>query len=85
VGDVRGKGLMLGVELVKDRTTKEPLPKEATQALFQACLRRGLVAMCYSHIIRLNPPLIIQEETALEGLGILDEAMATMARELGLG
>jgi 4-aminobutyrate aminotransferase / (S)-3-amino-2-methylpropionate transaminase / 5-aminovalerate transaminase len=85
VGDVRGKGLMLGVELVKDRTTKEPLPKEATQALFQACLRRGLVAMCYSHIIRINPPLIIQEETALEGLGILDGAMETMAREMGLG
>ena len=46
---------MLGVELVKDRATKEPLPKEVTQALFQECLRRGLVAMCYSHVIRLNP------------------------------
>jgi 4-aminobutyrate aminotransferase-like enzyme len=43
------------------------------------------MAMCYSHIIRINPPLIIQEETALEGLGILDEAMETMAREMGLG
>jgi 4-aminobutyrate aminotransferase-like enzyme len=84
VGDVRGKGLMLGIELVKDRTTKAPLPKEVTQALFQECLRRGLVAMCYSHAIRLNPPLIIREETALEGLAILDHAMAVVAREHGL-
>jgi len=84
VGDVRGKGLMLGVELVKDRTTKEPLPKEVTQALFQECLRRGLVAMCYSHVIRINPPLIIREETALDGLAILDEAMTAVAQERGI-
>ncbi len=75
VGDVRGKGLLLGIELVRDRSTKEPLGEEVTQALFQECLRRGLVAMCYSHIIRINPPLTIEEETALEGLSILDEAM----------
>ncbi len=84
VGDVRGKGLMLGIELVKDRSTKEPLPKEMTQALFQECLKRGLVAMCYSHIIRINPPLIIREDTALKGLAILDDAMQAMAREWGL-
>jgi 4-aminobutyrate aminotransferase-like enzyme len=56
-----------------------------TQALFQECLRRGLVAMCYAHVIRINPTLIIDEETALEGLGILDAAMETVARELRLG
>ena len=44
VGDVRGKGLMLGIELVKDRRTKEPLGKDVTRALYQECLRRGLVA-----------------------------------------
>jgi len=84
VGDVRGKGLMLGIELVKDRSTKEPLPKEMTQGLFQECLKRGLVAMCYSHIIRINPPLIIREDTALKGLAILDDAMQSMARQWGL-
>lgn len=85
VGDVRGKGLMLGVELVKDRTTKEPLQKDVTQALYQECLRRGLVAMCYSHIIRINPPLVINEETALGGVAILDEAMASVAKTYRLG
>ena len=75
IGDVRGRGLLLGVELVKDRTTKEPLPKAWTRELFAECLRRGLVAMCYAHTIRINPPLSIDEATALEGLEILDEAM----------
>ena len=85
VGDVRGKGLMLGVELVKDRATKELLSPEVTRALFQECLRRGLVAMCYSPVIRINPPLVIKEPTALQGLAILDEAMAVVAKEWRLG
>jgi len=75
IGDVRGRGLLIGIELVKDRTTKEPLEKERTKKLFQECLRRGLVSMCYSNTIRINPPLMIDEATALEGLEILDAAM----------
>jgi len=85
VGEVRGKGLMLGIELVRDRQTKEPLGKEITRALYQECLRRGLVAMTYSPSIRINPPLVISEATALDGLAILDEALDTVAREHGLG
>ncbi|HTR03671.1 MAG TPA: aspartate aminotransferase family protein [Thermoanaerobaculia bacterium] len=81
IGDVRGKGLLLGIELVKDRRTKELVSKDFTRALFQECLRRGLVAMVYSPIIRLNPPLNITEETALEGLDILDEALGAVAKE----
>ena len=81
IGDVRGKGLMLGLELVKDQKTKEPLPKEMTRSLFHQCLQRGLVSMCYSPVIRINPPLTIDKDTALEGLAIMDEAMAAMAKE----
>ncbi len=84
VGEVRGKGLMLGIELVRDRRTKEPLGKTVTQALYQECLRRGLVAMAYSHTIRINPPLVITEDTALAGLAILDEALGAVVREHGL-
>ncbi len=84
IGDVRGRGLLLGVELVKDRKTKELLGKDLCKALFQECLRRGLVSMCYGPVIRINPPLTISEETALEGLEILDEAMgAVIAPALG--
>jgi 4-aminobutyrate aminotransferase / (S)-3-amino-2-methylpropionate transaminase / 5-aminovalerate transaminase len=85
VGEVRGKGLMLGIELVKDRRTKEPLGKDVTRALYEECLRRGLVAMTYAPSIRLNPPLVISEETALAGLAILDEALGAVVRAFGLG
>jgi len=84
VGEVRGKGLMLGIELVRDRLTKEPVPKEVAQALYQECLRRGLVAMTYSPTIRINPPLVISEDTALEGLGLLEGALAAILPRHGL-
>jgi len=84
VGEVRGKGLMLGIELVRDRTTKEPLAKDITKAFYQECLRRGLLAMTYSPSIRINPPLIITEDTALAGLAILDEALGAVVRDHGL-
>ncbi|HTO87630.1 MAG TPA: aspartate aminotransferase family protein [Thermoanaerobaculia bacterium] len=81
VGDVRGKGLMLGLDLVKDRRSKELVSKDFTKALFQECLRRGLVAMSYTPVIRINPPLNIDERTALDGLEILDEAVGVLARQ----
>jgi len=81
---VRGRGLMLGIELVRDRTTKEPLAKAVTQALYAECVRRGLLAMTYSPSIRINPPLVIREEQALAGLAILDEALGCVVREHGL-
>jgi len=84
IGVVRGKGLMLGLELVRDAKTKEPVTREFTKTLYAECLRRGLVAMTYSHAIRINPPLVISEETALEGLAILDEALAATSRAHGL-
>jgi 4-aminobutyrate aminotransferase/(S)-3-amino-2-methylpropionate transaminase len=84
VGDVRGKGLLLAVELVKDRQTKELLSKDVTKELFQECLRRGLVAMSYSPAIRINPPLSIDEATALDGLEILDESLGAVAKARGL-
>ena len=84
VGEVRGRGLLLGIELVKDRRTKEPLGKDVTQALYQECLRRGLAAMTYSATVRINPPLMISEEAALAGLAILDEALEAVVREHNL-
>ena len=75
---------MLGIELVRDRKTKEPIAKEFTRTLYQECLRRGLVAMTYSPSIRINPPLVIREDTALAGLAILDEALTVVLRQYGL-
>ena len=75
---------MLGIELVRDRATREPLGKDVTRAFYQECLRRGLLAMTYSPSIRINPPLVISEDTALAGLAILDEALGVTVREHGL-
>ncbi len=82
IGDVRGKGLMIGVELVRDRKTKEPLSKQLTRQLFHECLDRGLVSMCYSPCIRINPPLVITEDEAMEALAILDEAIGVIEKHV---
>src|SRR2546430_12112045 len=79
VGDVRGEGLFLGVELVADRGTKEPLPRKLCEEIFQEGLRRGLLAMSYTHAIRLQPALTIEEEVGLTGLSLLHEAISIVA------
>jgi len=85
VGDVRGEGLFLAVELVADRTTKEPLPRKVCEEIFQEGLRRGLLAMSYTHAIRLQPALTIEKEVGLAGLALLREAIAIVAARHGAG
>jgi 4-aminobutyrate aminotransferase / (S)-3-amino-2-methylpropionate transaminase / 5-aminovalerate transaminase len=81
IGDVRGKGLLIGVELVKDRRTKEPLDKEVCVRIFRECLKRGLVSMVYNPHFRVNPPLSIDASTADTAVDILDEVFTLIARE----
>ncbi|MFD3921047.1 4-aminobutyrate--2-oxoglutarate transaminase [Streptomyces sp. NPDC058595] len=78
IGDVRGRGAMLALELVKDRDTKEPNP-EATAALAKACHMEGLLVLTtgtYSNVLRFLPPLVIGEDLLTEGLDILEQALA---------
>jgi 4-aminobutyrate aminotransferase-like enzyme len=82
IGDVRGKGLMIGVELVKNRITKEKLDKKITQTIFLECLKRGLITMGYNPDIRINPPLVITEEIAAEGIDIMDEVFENVADQI---
>ncbi len=82
IGDVRGCGLLIGLELVKDRKTKEPLNKAVTQRIFLETLKRGMVSMNYKPSFRINPPLILSREEADAGLQILDEVFAFVARSL---
>jgi 4-aminobutyrate aminotransferase/(S)-3-amino-2-methylpropionate transaminase len=78
IGQVRGKGLFLAVEMVRDRKTKEPITSSVMKEVYLAGVRRGLLAMTYSPHIRLQPALTITEEAADEGLGLLDEVFAEL-------
>jgi len=82
IGDVRGCGLLIGVELVKDRKSKEPLDLEATRQIFLETLKRGMISMNYKPNFRINPPLVLSREEAEEGLGILDEVFGFVARNI---
>ncbi len=80
VGDVRGKGLLLGIEMVRDRKTKEPLLASVMKEVYLSGVRRGLLAMTHSPHIRLQPALTLDEAAAEEGLGLLDEVFRELER-----
>jgi 4-aminobutyrate aminotransferase len=80
VGDVRGKGLMLGVELVRDRRTKERAVEERN-ALVQAMFRRGVLILgAGKNAVRLAPPLVLTIDQAGTLLRILDESLTEITR-----
>jgi 4-aminobutyrate aminotransferase len=80
MGEVRGKGLMQGVEFVTDRTTKEPAPKAVSQ-LFEETRAMGLLigkGGLYGNVIRIAPPLTATQEHVEQALEILDHALAAV-------
>ncbi len=81
IGDVRGLGPMMLMELVKDRTAKTPAADETLQVT-QECFKRGLIAIragLYSNCIRFLPPLNITDEQVHEGMGVMAEALRAVA------
>src|ERR1700688_850264 len=76
VGEVRGKGLMIGVELVKDRTSKEPA-KKLCDALVTRAYHNGLILLsCGQSTVRFMPPLVIDEADVDEAIALLDQSLA---------
>ena len=75
IGHVRGRGLLWGVELVKDRTSKEELPREACDEIFKESLARGLLVMATGPHVRINPPLVIDEAAVREGIAAFAAAL----------
>ncbi len=82
IGDVRGKGLMIGVELVKDRETKEPA-KQLIDRLVDLAYERGLLTLsCGQSVIRIAPPLAITKTEMDEGLRLFEDALTAAEKEV---
>ena len=81
VGDVRGRGLMIGIELVKDKTTREPV-NALRNRLETLAFERGLMILgCGETSIRLCPPLTVNENEATVALDILEDALTEVEQE----
>jgi len=81
IGDVRGLGCLLGMEVVKDRETKEPFI-EAGQLIYKKAFEKGVAWIPAGHNLRMSPPLIMQKEIAAKALDIIEEAIAETEKEL---
>jgi len=82
IGDVRGMGAMLALELVKDRETKEPAAEEA-KALVKFCFEKGLILLScgnFGNVIRTLMPLVITDEDLERGLAIMEEGLLALQK-----
>jgi 4-aminobutyrate aminotransferase len=86
VGDVRGRGLMIGIEIIKGKKTKEKAGKERDRIVDQLCFERGVLMLgCGENTIRLSPPLIITKEQADIAMDVLEECIAIIDQETRSG
>ena len=83
IGSLRGRGLMIGVDLVNPKD-KKPLDKMICKEIFEEGLKRGVLTMAYNPSLRINPPLVITEKQALDGLDLMAEAMTVVAKRRSL-
>jgi len=81
VGDVRGRGLMIGIELVKDKATREPAAALRNRVETLAFERGLMVLGCGETSLRLSPPLVVNEHEATVALDILEEVLAQVEKE----
>ncbi|MFP4382612.1 MAG: aspartate aminotransferase family protein [Spirochaetia bacterium] len=82
VGDIKAKGFLLGMELVKDKNTKEPFT-EAGKLVYQKAFRKGLAWIPAGHILRMSPPLMMDKKYAEMGLSMIEEAISEVEKEHG--
>jgi len=84
IGDVRGLGAMVAMELVRDRATKEPAARETAEVIRRAMTRGVLLlrAGIYSNVIRILTPLVISDAQLDQALGVLEETVMEVTQEL---
>ncbi len=84
IGDIRGRGAMIAIELVKDPVSKTPFP-EAAGALAKACHAEGLLVLTcgtYGNVLRFLPPIVIGEDLLNEGLDLIEAAFAAIGTDV---
>jgi 4-aminobutyrate aminotransferase-like enzyme len=81
VGEVRGEGLFLAIEMVKNKTTQEPLSKNTCQRIFMKCCQRGLLTMSYAPSFRIQPAMTIDTATVDHVIAILHEVFSEIQTE----
>jgi len=82
IGHAKGKGFLLGIELVKDKQTKEPF-EEAGKLVYQKAFSKGLAWIPAGHILRMSPPLIMDKHFASMGMDIIEESIAEVEKQFG--
>jgi 4-aminobutyrate aminotransferase/4-aminobutyrate aminotransferase/(S)-3-amino-2-methylpropionate transaminase len=82
VGHAKGKGFLLGIELVKDKQTKEPF-EEAGKLVYQKAFSKGLAWIPAGHILRMSPPLIMDKHFASMGMDIIEESIGEVEKQFG--
>jgi 4-aminobutyrate aminotransferase len=81
VGEVRGRGLMIGLEIVKNKTTREPAVALRNR-IETLAFERGLMMLgCGETSLRLSPPLVVNEHEATIAMDILEEALTQVEKE----
>jgi 4-aminobutyrate aminotransferase len=81
VGDVRGKGLMIGVELVEDKETRKPAAKKASEVMLRSWKRGVAVVTCGVSTLRIVPPLTIQPDLLDSALAIIEDTITEVSKE----
>lgn len=81
IGDVRGRGCLLGVELVRNRDTREPAPDEADAVLYEALTRGLSFKTTMGNVLTLTPPLIVTSTQMDRALDILDESLTVVEKD----
>ena len=77
---MRGQGLLLALELVKSKQTKELLPRPVCKLIFEECLQRGLICLAFDPVFRIQPAMTIDEATVDTVVGILREVFELVHR-----
>jgi len=81
IGDVRGKGLMIGVELVENKETRKPAAKIASEVMVRSWKQGVAVVTCGVSTLRIVPPLTIQSDLLDSALTILEDTITEVAKE----